>query len=188
MAKRKRSTTATTPFEGTDDVDASRSSEFSPSPGEDEDYIPIKPKKAATALRKKKPAKKAAGPKKPPTAEDIPLERPPETNSDYVPIPFKGRLGFVGTTASFYHHILTNQGMPKHLPAHLESIDLLFANMPPRYDPEARRGGHGIREEPRSHQRPGSSKAHTVQRKVRDKVLADFVRDVSVCESPGAWV
>lgn len=194
MAKRKRRTTVTNPIEETDDaaVSSADSNAFSSSDlwlsPEEEEYIPTKPyKKAATAIRKK-PAKKAAKPKKTPTAGDIPLQRPPEIDSDDVPIPFKGRIGFVGAMTPFYRHTLTNQGMPEHLPAHLEPPDLLFARMHSKYDPEAGGAGYGALAEHRSRQCPGSGEAHTIQRKIRDKVLEDFVTDVSVCEPQGAWV
>lgn len=59
--------------------------------------------------------------------------RPPAVNSDYLPLPWKGRLGFVSSLISLGDSIaemLTSQlGLPEYLPAHRQTPCLQFKNM-----------------------------------------------------------
>ena len=84
-----------------------------------------------------------------------PEERPPPVNSDYVPIPWKGRLGFVSLSILFF---LCNSnvfaGLFEHLSTVLESTDLLLPNMPHRYDTQAWHRRSEIRRVPGPSKRP----------------------------------
>ncbi len=70
-------------------------------------------------------------------AEDIDVikkeaARPPPVNSDYLPLPWKGRLGYVRTSSSgkaFRWLIIVPSGMPQHLPPILKSTNLYFSNL-----------------------------------------------------------
>lgn len=107
MTKRKRSTSAQKPFKGTDDaladpgdVDPDCGSDYFEPTGnsEEDEYLPVTSTKASKVLRK--PPKKGAKSKPCKTGaceggDEPPAEREPQFDSDYVPIPFKGRLGYV---------------------------------------------------------------------------------------------
>lgn len=80
----------------------------------------------------------------PESDEDVPVEaeelkealgRPPPVNSSYLPLPWKGRLGYVSCTYCTYSmqrstvRILTYQGLSKHILALLDSSRFLFPHM-----------------------------------------------------------
>jgi UV DNA damage endonuclease len=63
-------------------------------------------------------------------------ERPPPVNSDYLPLPWKGRLGYVSVSTKSAAWILTNlQGLLEYLSATFESSGLQFSNLPNSLDP-----------------------------------------------------
>ena len=59
--------------------------------------------------------------------------RPPPVNSDYLPLPWKGRLGYV-STAPRIHCVVADvtRGMSKHIPPIFQSSSLQFPNLPHR--------------------------------------------------------
>ena len=64
------------------------------------------------------------------------LSRPPPVNSDYLPLPWKGRLGYV--CAVFPSHrstSLTTAGLPLYLPPLLQSPGLHLPNLPNSLNP-----------------------------------------------------
>lgn len=90
------------------------------------------------------PAGRAEGSLDPESDQEVPVDadelkdalgRPPPVHSDYLPLPWKGRLGYVSSRAqpsSGRHlvYVLTWLGLFEHLPALLHPIRLLLANMP----------------------------------------------------------
>jgi len=111
----------------------------------DEDGVEINEngaaKKTTTAKKKPQGKKKKVDENDDGMESEVeePEERPPPVNSEYVPIPWKGRLGFV--CLSIYYSlcaILTVfTGLFEHLSTVLESTNLLLPNMPNRYDTQA---------------------------------------------------
>tara|TARA_R110002003_G_scaffold191_20_gene14867 strand:- start:580 stop:1422 length:843 start_codon:yes stop_codon:yes gene_type:complete len=68
------------------------------------------------------------------------LSRPPPVNSEYLPLPWKGRLGYVRIHLSSTHSAtsLTNAiGLSQHLSPHREPSRIQFPNMPHREHPRA---------------------------------------------------
>jgi hypothetical protein len=55
--------------------------------------------------------------------------RPPPVNSDYLPLPWKGRLGYVGGLRDNSTNLLNCIGMPKHLPTIFQSTSLYLADL-----------------------------------------------------------
>ncbi|KAI5795065.1 UV-endonuclease UvdE-domain-containing protein [Geopyxis carbonaria] len=97
MPKRKRGTAAITAAPPSEGIDSSQTrqgspgdegSPFEPSEVESEqtpgELVPVVKNKA---IRKKKTKEELK-------EDEEPKERPPETNSDYLPIPWKGRIGY----------------------------------------------------------------------------------------------
>jgi hypothetical protein len=80
---------------GTSDAETAETA-YEPS-GEDEDeFVPeVKIGKRGKAKAKAPPKKQKDAAKNDPGEENVPLVRPPAFNSSYVPIPFKGRIGYV---------------------------------------------------------------------------------------------
>jgi UV DNA damage endonuclease len=78
-------------------------------------------------------------------AEDIDVmkkeaARPPPVNSDYLPLPWKGRLGYVRISSSgkgFRWLIIVIAGMSEYLPPILKSTNLHFSNLPHSIHPGA---------------------------------------------------
>ena len=62
------------------------------------------------------------------------LSRPPPVNSDYLPLPWKGRIGYVCQLHTPFIPFLTSPGLPLHLPPLLQSPRLHIANLPHSLD------------------------------------------------------
>lgn len=58
------------------------------------------------------------------------LSRPPPVNSDYLPLPWKGRIGYVRRLNTPPISLLTFPGLPLHLPSLLQSPRLHITNLP----------------------------------------------------------
>ena len=58
------------------------------------------------------------------------LSRPPPVNSDYLPLPWKGRIGYVCQPNNPSITLLTFTGLPLHLPSLLQSSSLYITNLP----------------------------------------------------------
>ena len=57
------------------------------------------------------------------------LSRPPPVNSDYLPLPWKGRIGYVRQLSTPPIPLLTSPGLSLHLPSLLQSPRLHITNM-----------------------------------------------------------
>jgi hypothetical protein len=59
------------------------------------------------------------------------LTRPPPVNSDYLPLPWKGRLGYVRYTIaiSITHELTSYVGVPQYVPPLLHSLRIQFSNL-----------------------------------------------------------
>lgn len=62
------------------------------------------------------------------------LARPPPVNSEYLPLPWKGRLGYVRPcmTPRNLTRLICTSGLPQHLPSKRKSSRVQFQNMPNR--------------------------------------------------------
>lgn len=60
------------------------------------------------------------------------LSRPPPVNSDYLPLPWKGRLGYVGIKTTSTLHRLILLGVSMYVPSLLKSTGLQLQDMPHR--------------------------------------------------------
>lgn len=60
--------------------------------------------------------------------------RPPAVNSDYLPLPWKGRLGFVSNVISRCDNsaevLISPLGLPEHLPSHCQAARLQLEDLP----------------------------------------------------------
>lgn len=60
--------------------------------------------------------------------------RPPAVHSDFLPLPWKGRLGYVSYRVSGGHNcaqiLMSHLGLSEYLPAHCQAPCLQFKNMP----------------------------------------------------------
>ena len=64
------------------------------------------------------------------------LSRPPPVNSDYLPLPWKGRIGYVSAHDAFvFELLLIRIGLPLHLSALLKSSCFHFSNLPHSINP-----------------------------------------------------
>jgi hypothetical protein len=62
------------------------------------------------------------------------LSRSPPVNSEYLPLPWKGRLGYVCTTHSPYNILISNEctGLPQHVSPQCKSSGIQLQDMPYR--------------------------------------------------------
>lgn len=66
-----------------------------------------------------------------------PIIRTPQVNSDYLPLPWKGRLGYVSKLQLFHHphKLIIPIGMSEYIPPHLEPSNLLLTHLPNIHNP-----------------------------------------------------
>lgn len=56
--------------------------------------------------------------------------RPPPVNSDTLPLPWKGRLGYVSTRWANYYTLLTHKGLFKYISTQCDTCCVFFPNLP----------------------------------------------------------
>lgn len=98
------------------------------------------------------------------------LARPPPVNSDILPLPWKGRLGYVSYYSSFRSRTHPDDlGMPEHIPSLLESTRFQLSNLPyslhPRKSPSSQQSK---RTSTRDQEPPGQRP--TIQRPKRSRI------------------
>lgn len=96
------------------------------------------------------PAGRAEGSLDPESDEEVPVEadelkdalgRPPPVNSDYLPLPWKGRLGYVSrytlqcSNFIYFHCNINNSGLLEYLSTLLNTARLLLSNLSHRFNP-----------------------------------------------------